>query len=110
MPECKEEDVCVVTTTVASLEDARILARRVVEERLAACAQVEPIAASFYVWDGRLCEEPEVRVTIKTTGARLAALQALFSREHPYELPQFTAVRCDASPEYAGWVLAAVKD
>jgi periplasmic divalent cation tolerance protein len=109
MPECNEDDIVAVTTTVASMEDARMLAQAVVQAHLAACAQLDAIAASFYEWEGRVREEPEVRLTLKTTGAQLEALQAFFAGQHPYALPQFVAVRCDASDQYADWVRAQVK-
>ena len=63
---CKEDEILSVTTTVATLDDAKALARAIVEERLAACVQIDAIAASFSRWEGRLCEEPEVRLSIKT--------------------------------------------
>ena len=104
MPEFKEDDLVVVTTTVATLDDARRLARAIVDARLAACVQLDALSASFYRWEGKLCDEAEVRLTIKTVRPQLGALEALFSREHPYELPQFVVVPCSASGAYAGWV------
>jgi periplasmic divalent cation tolerance protein len=62
------------------------------QARLAACVQVEEGLTSFYRWQGRECEDAEVRLTIKTLPACAQALQALFREQHPYELPQFTTV------------------
>jgi periplasmic divalent cation tolerance protein len=45
-----------------------------------------------------------VRLTVKTLPEREAALQAFFAQHHPYELPQFTAVRMQASPDYFAWI------
>lgn len=105
MPECNGVDILAVTTTVGSLEEARCLARGVVQARLAACVQLEPITASVYRWEGRLREEPEVRLTFKTTRAQAAALQAFFVEHHPYDVPQFVALPCQASAAYGKWVL-----
>jgi periplasmic divalent cation tolerance protein len=96
--------ISVVTTTVGSVEDANRLARRIVEQELAACVQVEAIAASFYKWDGKLCAEPEARLTIKTIAMRLPDLEAFFEKEHPYELPQFAMSEMKASQAYGLWV------
>ena len=104
MAECSEVDVLTVTTTVGSMEDAARLARALVDARLAACVQVEPIAASFYRWEGKLCEEPEVRLTIKTAPPRLDAMQVFFRDHHPYDVPQFVVIPCRASGAYGGWV------
>lgn len=97
-----------VVTTVGSLADAQRLAKLIVAQRLGACVQVDPAVMSHYVWQGKQCEEPELRLTIKTLPDRLAALQALFDQHHPYELPQFLAAEMAASPAYAGWVRAAL--
>ena len=97
-----------LVTTVGSLADAQRLARLIVAQRLGACVQIDQALVSHYVWQGRQCEEPELRLTIKTVPDRLAALQALFDQHHPYELPQFLSTDMAASPAYADWVRAAV--
>lgn len=104
MQDNPDRDILAVTTTVASMEDARRLAREIVERRLAACVQLEAIAASFYRWKGRLAEEPEVRLSIKTLPSRQAALEAFFAQAHPYDLPQFLCESHASSPAYAEWV------
>jgi periplasmic divalent cation tolerance protein len=63
-------------------------------------------ASSLFRWHGELCEELEVRLVIKTLPGREVALQALFAKSHPYQLPQFTAVRMQASGAYFEWIRA----
>ena len=109
MPDFTEDAILTVTTTAASMEDARRLAVAIVQARLAACVQLDAIAASFYRWDGKLCDEAEVRLTIKTLPALREALQAFFAEHHPYDLPQFVAVTAGASKAYADWVRAEVR-
>lgn len=106
MNDCKELDILSVTTTVGSLADARVLAREIVSRRLAACVQVEEGVRSFYRWKGELREDTEVRLVIKTLPGAEAALQALFARHHPYEVPQFLAARMRASEAYSRWARA----
>jgi periplasmic divalent cation tolerance protein len=106
MPDCKEVDILTVTTTVGSLDDARRLARGLVEAHVAACVQIDAIAASVYRWEGRLREDPEHRLTIKTLPTRFEAVQLYFREHHPYEVPQCVAVRCTASTPYGQWVAA----
>lgn len=96
-----------VTTTVATPEDARKLARVVLAARLAACVQIEPIT-SLYPWEDRLCEEPEQRLTFKTLAPQLDGLRALVLANHPYTLPQWVVMQAGASPAYAGWVGGSV--
>lgn len=106
MQDSGELEVLSVTTTVGSLADGRALARHILAQRLAACVQVEQGLTSFYRWQGEQHEDAEVRLVIKTTPGREAALQELFAHHHPYHLPQFLAVRMQASEAYAAWVRA----
>lgn len=108
MEDCKDLDILAVTTTVATRADAQALARAILERRLAACVQLEEGLTSFYRWQGKACEDPEVQLTIKTLPACAEALRALFAEQHPYDLPQFLAASMTASPEYHGWVRAEV--
>lgn len=108
MQDCKDLDVLVVTTTVGSGADAQALARTILQRRLAACVQVEEGLTSFYRWEGQDHADAEVRLTIKTLPACAQALQALFSAQHPYDVPQFVALTMRASEAYAAWVRAEV--
>jgi periplasmic divalent cation tolerance protein len=102
----EELDILSVTTTVDSPAAARTLAHEILAQRLGACVQIDQGVTSLYHWQGALREEPEVRLAIKTLPACAAALQALFARYHPYEVPQFLAQHMRASPAYADWVRA----
>jgi periplasmic divalent cation tolerance protein len=104
MTQSGEVAILTVTTTVGSMSDARTLARGIVEARLAACVQLDEIAASIYRWEGRVCEDVEARLTIKTVAGRLDALRAYFAEHHPYDVPQFVASAGSASAEYGEWV------
>jgi len=108
MQDCKEFDVLSVTTTVGSRADAERVARALVQERLVACAQLEPGLTSFYRWEGALCEEAEARLTLKTVPSRLEALRSFLGQHHPYALPQFLVAGLRASPDYAAWVRGEV--
>jgi periplasmic divalent cation tolerance protein len=108
MQDCKELDILSVTTTVGSAADAQALAREIIAQRLAACVQVEEGVTSFFRWEGRQREEPEVRLVIKTLPGLEGALQALFARHHPYEVPQFLAAPMRASEAYARWARAEI--
>lgn len=106
MQNSDELDILSVTTTVGSLVAAKELAREIVAQRMAACVQIDEGVTSVYWWKGQVCEELEVRLVIKSLPGCEAALQALFAKHHPYELPQFTAQRMSASRAYAEWARA----
>jgi periplasmic divalent cation tolerance protein len=108
MQDCKELDILSVTTTVAARADGERLARTLMQRRLAACVQLEAGLTSFYRWQGKECEDAEVRLTIKTLPECRETLHAFLREQHPYELPQFLATCMHASPEYHAWVRAEV--
>lgn len=95
-----------VVTTVGSHDDARRLARELVDLKLAACAQVEPIE-STYRWKGEVASDCEYRVLFKTTEAQYEQVEAALRQRHPYELPAIHAVLATrAEAAYAQWVAA----
>ena len=96
----------VVLVTCGSLGEARRIARKVVEKRLAACVNVmlSP-AESFYTWKGKQEKAREHLLIIKTSSRRLAALEAEVKRLHSYEVPEFIALPISAaSREYLSWL------
>jgi periplasmic divalent cation tolerance protein len=93
-----------VVTTLASEAEAKALAQALVERRLAACAQINPIH-SVYRWQGAVQSDAEWRLLLKTSAARLPALMAELRALHPYELPAIHAVQTlAADAAYADWV------
>ena len=84
--------VVMVHTTCNSQAAAHALAGRLVTERLAACASVGSPVESIYPWEGRIEQEPEVPLTLKTTAARLPALTDRLVELHDYEVPEVLAV------------------
>ena len=101
-----EFDILSVTTTVGTAAAAKALAREILDQRLAACVQIDHPVTSLYRWQGELHEETEARLVIKSLPGCEAALQELFARHHPYELPQFLAVYMSASQAYGRWARA----
>jgi periplasmic divalent cation tolerance protein len=94
-----------VTTTLPDQANAERLASVVVEERLAACAQVLGPVSSTYHWQGAVQRATEWYCHLKTTGARFPALQARIGELHPYEVPEIIALPIlDGHPEYLRWI------
>lgn len=97
-------DAAIVLTTLGADADAVVLARTLVEERLAACVNVLPGMTSIYRWKGQLEQDREQQLIIKTTAARVAALEARLRALHPYELPEFLVLDAAAGAAYGAWV------
>lgn len=99
-----------VTTTVDSREIAGRLAEALVDRRLAACAQVSGPVASTYRWRGAVDHASEWICQLKTTRARLPALEAALDTLHPYDLPELTVVPLSGSTAYLAWIEEAVSE
>jgi periplasmic divalent cation tolerance protein len=98
-------DVCVVLVTAPDAEKAAELGRAVVEEKLAACANLVPGLRSIYRWQGKVEDASEVLMLLKTTDERFEALRARIVALHPYQVPE--VVRLDVAgghPPYLDWV------
>ena len=93
-----------VLTTLGGGDDAAMLARTLVKERLAACVGVLPGLRSVYQWEGAITEEAEQQVVIKTSRSRLAALEHRLGELHPYQVPEFIVLEGEASAAYGAWV------
>lgn len=99
------EEVLVVLTTWPDLEKARAAARTLVEEKLAACANLVPGLESIYRWQGAVETSAEVMVILKTTIARYQMLEARILALHSYEVPEILVLRVsDGLPRYLRWV------
>ena len=96
--------VSIVLTTLGADADATLIARTLIDERLAACVNILPVMTSVYRWQGKVEQDREQQVVIKTATDRVAALQARLRQLHPYELPEFLVLDARGSEAYLAWV------
>jgi len=97
-------------TTFASEEDAARVVRALIEERLIACGNLLPGARSLYRWQGRIEDQREVVVLMKTRKQDWTALLSRLHELHPYGTPELIAVRIAAgAPRYLAWLEAALE-
>lgn len=98
----------IVSTTCPTLEEAERLAQGLLEQGLAACVQLRSVR-SHYVWQGVVQWADETHVEIKTTEAKLDAVEAFIKQHHSYEVPEILMHRMDkVSADYACWVRESV--
>ena len=104
-------ETMVVLTTCGTAEDAGNLARLLVERRLAACVNVVADVASTYRWQGRVQQDREALLIIKTTASRLTELTTAIQAESKYELPEVIALPVQAgSVPYLMWLRESVAE
>ncbi len=97
-------DAITVLTPVATTDEAVALVRALLERRLVACGTVVPGGRSLYRWEGKIADEQEVLVILKTRAARLESLQVASGELHPYRVPELLALPVSAGNEkYLAW-------
>lgn len=86
-------------------EGAEKMARRLVAEGLAACAQVSGVVTSYYRWQGKLEEDQEKMIILKTAVRKIEPIRKLLGQIHPYELPELIFLpAAGGDPEYLRWI------
>jgi periplasmic divalent cation tolerance protein len=103
-------DKVVVLVTVASLKEARKIARNLVQARLAACVNVTQPVESIYRWRGKVESGRERLLVIKTAREIFAEVEAAIRKLHSYTNPEIICLPIiDGSREYLDWVAESVK-
>ena len=95
-------DALLVFTTLPNADKAAEIARALVEERLAACANLLPAVRSIFRWEGKIRDENEVLVLLKTRAENVERLKARILELHPYEVPEVIAVPIESG--YQAWL------
>ena len=94
-----------VLCTTDSPELARRIASALVEAGEAACVNIVPGVRSVYRWQGKLCDEAELVMLIKTTLERFEAVRERIRKLHTYEVPEIIALSITAGDAaYLRWL------
>jgi periplasmic divalent cation tolerance protein len=98
----------VVLVTAPSPEKAAAMARVIVEEKLAACVNLVAPIRSIYRWEGKVCDEPEALMVIKTREGLFERLRERIVALHDYECPEILALPIERGHEpYLRWIGAS---
>lgn len=89
---------------------AEAAATRMVEGRLAACANVQAPCLSIYRWDGAMERTEETPVLFKTAPACRAALMAALAQAHDYAVPAISGWEAETTAAYGAWVAEMTAD
>ena len=101
----KSEELIVVVTSVGTEEQALDVAHALVRARRAACVNIVPNIHSVYRWKGRVCDDGEMLLIIKTRASQFEGVRETIQRVNTYELPEVLGYRVDkASPGFAQWI------
>ncbi|NCA69035.1 MAG: divalent-cation tolerance protein CutA [Sphingobacteriia bacterium] len=94
-----------ILSTCPDESTARRIAVTLVEERLAACVNLLPGITSVYRWEGRIHQDAEVLLVLKTPLERVLMLTERLRDLHPYDVPEIIAVPItEGLPAYLNWM------
>jgi periplasmic divalent cation tolerance protein len=103
-------DKVVIFVTVASRSEGKKIARHLVEAKLAACVNISQSMDSVYRWEGKIAEEREFLLIIKSTRELFPEIKAEISKIHSYHTPEIISLPViDGSRNYLQWVSDSVK-
>ncbi|MBT5167138.1 MAG: divalent-cation tolerance protein CutA [Opitutales bacterium] len=107
-PTTPTANLFVCWTTVESEDDARSIANALIDERIAACVQIDGPIESIYNWEGKRCSSTEYRLSIKVLEDQLEATRKRVQNLHSYDTPQWIEVEvAKVKEKYLIWVQEA---
>jgi len=97
--------------TAPNHEIAKSLASGLVSGKLAACVNILPGVTSVYEWEGKVNEDPEVLMMIKTRTSRIPELTQYVQKNHPYDVPEVITTSIEGgSAAYLSWLREMVPE
>jgi len=94
----------IIYITAGSMEEAKSIGRTLVEERLAACANIFPIT-SIFRWKDKINEESEFGMFVKTRTVKVRDVEKRVKQLHSYEVPCVISFKMDSgSEDYLTWI------
>lgn len=103
-------DVRVVFVTASGEDEATQLASAVVEEGLAACANLVGPIRSIYKWDGAVQDDSEWLLILKTSADAVEHLTKAIRDRHSYDCPEVISVPVESgNPDYLAWVMEQIR-
>lgn len=105
----KNIECCLIVTTTDNLKNANEITSYLIENKLAACVQVDKISSAFF-WEGKICQSKEFRLMIKTLSSNYNAIEKAILQKHNYNLPEIIKLDITSGlPQYLNWVEEVLK-
>ena len=94
-----------VMSTTDTIELAQKIAHALLQSNEAACVNIMPGMRSIYRWEGKMCDESECLLLIKSTAEKFDAINCRIHELHTYQVPEVIAVSIAAGDSgYLDWL------
>ncbi len=104
------QDIIVLLTTAPNQDVAEALGKELVAQQLAACVNLIPGMTSIYHWQGKISQDQEVQLIIKSHRRHKEAIEQLLNSSHPYDTPELLTINVESgSNAYIQWIQDSVK-
>lgn len=95
----------IIQWTSANIDEARVIARQLVEGKHVACANIIPVVESIYLWKGKVETDQEVKVFFKTREEKFDVVKEFIRNNASYEVSEILKINIDdANEEYLQWI------
>ena len=109
MKNMKVDEFLIIKTTYPNLRDSKKLAKILLGKKLAACVQFSKIESSYF-WEGKIVNDKEILVSIKTKAELYLKIEKIIQKNHSYKVPQILGITIDkAHPAYLNWIESNVE-
>lgn len=96
---------CIIQSTTANEDEAKKLAKHLVEKKLIACCTIIPKVTSIYTWEGEITEGNEALMIMKTKTGLYSRVEEEIKKLHGYEIPEILCLNINTgSKEYLNWI------
>jgi periplasmic divalent cation tolerance protein len=104
------EDIALVMTSVGTEQQAVEISEELIVRKLATCVNIVPCLRSIYRWKGKICEDTEYLLLVKTPQRLFERVSSAIREFHSYELPEILALPVTAAEDhFHRWVLKMVE-
>ncbi len=104
----EKNEILVIYTTVNREEDAKKLARKLVEEKLAACVSYTQVKSNYF-WEEKVVEDDEYLLVIKTSRSKRLEIETWLQENHPYSVPEILFLNAESSEPYYKWLISYLR-
>jgi len=105
----EQKDIVVILVATSGLDEAKRIATAILTARYAACVTILPSVHSMYWWEGKIAQEEEAMLVIKTTANQYGPIEKAIKELHSYKVPEILALPVKYGlPQYLEWVMREV--